>query len=170
MALGRGGVSRHRRSRETRDVAHDTLHESEDIVGELYCSPPLTCSGGERSPRPHSVGRSHCVIDNPSRASVSRSGSVLRTKMVAPGPGARFQPPIKRALQHANKQPVMYNPTRPETFDDWWLTAQARFSNAALLRIVELGRPTRAEVAQCLLLTSTSAAVKAVSAYDENDG
>ena len=44
----------------------------------------------------------------------------------------------------------MYNPTRPETFDDWWLTAQAKFSNAALLRIVELGRPTRAEVAQVL--------------------
>ena len=44
----------------------------------------------------------------------------------------------------------MYNPTRPETFDDWWLTAQARFSNAYLLRTVVQGRPTRADVAKVL--------------------
>ena len=70
--------------------------------------------------------------------------------MAAIGPGARYHPPLRRALQHQHKTPVLYNPTKPETFEDWWLTAQARFSDTSLLKTVLDGRPTSEEVSEVI--------------------
>ena len=109
-----------------------------DVFRWVHVHPALTLSVGPYS-----------VIDSEAAIAYDAPACVLRTKMAAAGSGHRFHRQLKQPRQHANKAPEMYVPTKPETFDDWWLTAQARFTGP-LLRTVTEGRPTRAEISQVL--------------------